>query len=38
MENATDNVEEMVNDLKLQYNQLRQEKITKEIILVSQDS
>lgn len=38
MESASDNAQEMVDELKLQYNQLRQEKITKEIILVSQDT
>ena len=38
MESASDNAQDMTNDLKLKYNQLRQEKITKEIILVSQDS
>lgn len=38
MESASENAHDMLKELKLQYNQLRQEKITKEIILVSQDS
>ena len=37
MENASKNAHDMVHDLKLEYNQLRQELITKEVILVSQD-
>ena len=31
MENATDNAQEMLNHLSLQYNRARQEKITNEI-------
>lgn len=37
MENASDNSEDIIKDLKLKYNQFRQEKITKEILLVSQE-
>lgn len=37
MEGASENSQEMINDLKLKYNRLRQEKITREILLVSQD-
>jgi len=32
MKNATDNAQEMINYLKLEYNKLRQEKITNEIL------
>jgi F-type H+-transporting ATPase subunit gamma len=31
MENASDNAEEMIDNLSLQYNRARQEKITNEI-------
>ena len=31
MENATDNAEQMIDDLSLKYNRARQEKITNEL-------
>lgn len=37
MEGASENAKDMIFDLKLKYNQLRQEKITKEIINISQN-
>lgn len=37
MESATENAETMVNDLRLKYNQTRQENITNELLEVSQD-
>lgn len=37
MESATENSNSMVDDLKLKYNQTRQEKITNEILEVSQE-
>ncbi len=36
MENANENAREMVADLKLKYNQMRQEKITREILTILQ--
>jgi F-type H+-transporting ATPase subunit gamma len=32
MKSATDNAGDIINDLKLEYNKLRQEKITNEIL------
>jgi len=32
MQNATDNANDVISELKLEYNKLRQEKITNEIL------
>lgn len=37
MENANENAKEMVRDLKLKYNQIRQENITREILEISEN-